>query len=214
MGLKCVCVASLLLLSAAVIASAPGETAEAEVDPIEKLAGRWAGEGTMVPAYGRNEQFNCVITYAVGDDASRVRQHLRCHSRKTRFDAVTSLEIEDDRVTGVWADNVYSLNGTVRGTVTDKGFDIRLSSSFFQAKMTVATTGCEQSVRVVPEGGVSMKEIAAVLKKSNAARECQPPAPKPVTATAAVRPPVTASAAPGVIIPPVPAVRPAHLARP
>ena len=187
-------VACALLAAMAMVGGDPrGSSANAgEADAIEKLAGRWAGDGTMVPTSGRNEQFRCIVTYAVGEDAARIRQHLRCQSDKTRFDAVTRLDIEDDRVTGVWADNVYSLNGTVKGKVTDKGFDVWLLSTFFQAKMTVVTSACEQSVKVVPEGQVSMKELAAVLKKSNAAKSCEPPR---------------------LIYGPVPAVRPAHLAR-
>jgi hypothetical protein len=161
--------------------------------PLGKLAGRWAGDGTMVPTYGRNERFRCIVTYAVGEDAARVRQHLRCQGEQTRFDAVTRLDIVGDRVTGVWAENTYSLNGTVRGTVTPKGFDVRLLSSFFQARMTVAANACEQSVKVVPEGSGSMKEMAATLIKSDRAAICDP--------ARVIVPPV-----------PVPAVRPASLA--
>ena len=104
---------------------------------------------------------------------------------------MTRLDIEKGRVTGVWAENIYSLNGTVRGTVTDRGFDIRLLGTFFQARMTVVTTACEQSVKLVPEGSGSMKEMAAVLTKSDRARICDPAR---------------------VIVPPVPvlAVRPAR----
>jgi hypothetical protein len=162
--------------------------------PIGKLAGRWAGGGTMVPTYGRNEQFRCIITYAVGEDASRIRQHLRCRGEDTSFDAVTRLDIAGDRVTGVWAESTYALNGTVRGTVTSKGFDIRLLGTFFQARMTVVANACEQSLKVVPEGGGNMKEMAAVLIKSDRANICDP--------ARVIVPPV-----------PVPAVRPAHLAR-
>ena len=39
----------------------------ADIHPIGKLAGRWAGGGTLVPTYGRNEQFRCIVTYAVED---------------------------------------------------------------------------------------------------------------------------------------------------
>jgi hypothetical protein len=166
----------------------------ADVRQIEKLAGRWAGGGTLVPTSGRNEQFRCIITYAVEDESSRIRQHLRCQGDKTRFDAVTRLDIEHRQVTGVWADNVYSLSGTVKGRVTDKGFDIWLLSSFFQARMTVATSACEQSVKLVPEGVESMKEIAAVLTKSDRAKICDP--------NRVIVPPM-----------PVPAVRPADVAR-
>jgi hypothetical protein len=161
---------------------------------IGKLVGRWAGDGTMVPTYGRNEAFRCIIVYAVGEDASRIRQHLRCQGEDTTFDAITRLDIQGDRVTGVWVENTYALNGTVRGVLTAKGFDIRLFSTFFQARMTVAANACEQSVKVVPEGGGSMKEMAVVLIKSDRAKICDP--------ARVIVPPV-----------PVPAVRPAYLAR-
>jgi hypothetical protein len=161
---------------------------------VGKLAGRWAGGGTMVPTYGRNEQFRCIITYAVGEDAARIRQHMRCQGDETSFDAVTRLDISGDRVTGVWVENNYSINGTVRGTLTPKGFDIRLLGTFFQARMTVVANACEQSVKVVPEGSGNMKEMAATLIKSDRASICDP--------SRVIVPPV-----------PVPAVRPAHLAR-
>jgi hypothetical protein len=143
----------------------PAAPPPTEVDPIENLAGKWSGEGTMLAAYGRNEQFRCVITYTVREDASRVRQHLRCQGSRNRFDAVTSMLIEDERVTGEWADNVYSISGTLAGKVTDKGFDIRLDSYYFQARMTVAATACEQSVKVVPETRGTIGPLTAALKK-------------------------------------------------
>src|SRR5262249_32664004 len=110
-------VAGAVLVSAAMLGLEPGVrgASAGAADPIGKLAGRWTGDGTMVPTYGRNEQFHCIITYAVGDDTSRIKQHLRCQGDDTSFDAVTRLDIEKGRVTGVWAENVYSLTGTVRG---------------------------------------------------------------------------------------------------
>lgn len=171
-----------------------GGASAVDAHPIEKLAGRWAGDGTMVPGSGPKEKFRCIVLYAVEDEVSRIRQHLRCQSDQTRFDAVTRLDIDGRQVTGVWEDNVYSLSGTVKGRVTDKGFDIWLLSAFFQARMTVATSACEQSVKLVPEGVESMKEMAAVLTKSDRAKICDP--------NRVIVPPV-----------PVPAVRPAHLAR-
>ena len=193
---KCVCVACTFFVSAVLLAVQLGVSSAraADVRSIEKLAGRWAGDGTMVPTSGRKEQFRCIVTYAVEDEASRIRQHLRCQGDRTRFDAVTRLDIDNRQVTGVWADNVYSLSGTVKGRVTDKGFDVWLLSSFFQARMTVATSGCEQSVKLVPEGVESMKEIAAVLTKADRAKVCDP--------NRVIVPPV-----------PIPAVRPTDLAR-
>ena len=136
-----------------------------EIDPIENLAGKWSGQGTMVPSSGRNEQFRCIITYQVGEEASRVRQHLRCQGDNRNFDAVTRLDIAEDRVTGVWADNVYSISGTLHGNVTDKGFNIQLRSAYFDAKMSVVSSDCQQTVKVTPNDSSFMKELAATLKK-------------------------------------------------
>ena len=86
----------------------------------------------MVPTSGRNEQFRCIITYGVAGEASRVHQHLRCQGENRNFDAVTRMSIEDDKVTGDWADNVYSISGTLSGKVTAKGFNIQLTSFFFE----------------------------------------------------------------------------------
>ena len=137
-----------------------------EVDPIEKLAGKWSGEGTMVPASGRNEQFRCIITYQVGEEASRVRQHLRCQGDNRNFDAVTRMDIDNAKVTGVWADNVYSIGGTLYGNVTNKGFNVQLRSTYFDAKMSVVSSDCQQTVKLIPnDRNGFMKELAATLKK-------------------------------------------------
>lgn len=137
-----------------------------EVDPIENLAGKWSGEGTMVPASGRNEQFRCIITYQVGEEASRVRQHLRCQGDNRNFDAVTRMDINKAKVTGVWADNVYSIGGTLYGNVTNKGFNIQLRSTYFDAKMSVVSSDCQQTVKLIPnDRNGFMKELAATIKK-------------------------------------------------
>ena len=136
-----------------------------QIDPIENLAGKWSGQATMVPTSGRNEQFRCIITYEVAGEASRVRQHLRCQGENRNFDAVTRMDIVDDRVTGVWADNVYSIGGTLHGKVTGKGFIVQLRSTFFDARLSVVSSDCQQTVKLVPDDPSIMKELAATLKK-------------------------------------------------
>lgn len=134
-------------------------------EPIVRLAGRWAGPGVMTPSAGPAENFKCVITYFSNDSGSQVRQNLRCRGASYRFDAATYLDINNGRVTGRWMDNVYSLSGTVDGTVTASGFDVLLLGRLFTAKMTVVSSNCEQSVVVVPVRQTEMKELAAFLKK-------------------------------------------------
>ena len=129
------------------------------------LAGRWAGSGRVVPASGPSEDFRCVATYFPSEDNSQVRQNLRCSSRTQKLDAVTHLHIRGDQITGRWTDNVYSLTGTVSGVVTKDGFVVMLSGQFFNARMTIAASRCEQSVTVIPARADLMREMAAVLRK-------------------------------------------------
>jgi hypothetical protein len=129
------------------------------------LAGRWAGGGTMIPASGPSERFRCVVTYLPNENGSRLRQTLRCKSASYQFDGATHLQITAGKVTGRWQDNVNSLDGTVSGTVTPDGFRIFLSGKFFDAKMTVVSSPCQQSVTIVPKEGTPIKKLSAILRK-------------------------------------------------
>jgi hypothetical protein len=136
-----------------------------EPNAILSLAGRWAGKGTMIPASGPSETFRCVVTYFPSEDGSRLRQNLRCKSASYQFDGATHLRIAAGRVTGRWEEKVNSLDGTVSGTITPDGFLIFLSGKFFDAKMTVESSPCQQSVTIIPEEGNPIKKLSAVLKK-------------------------------------------------
>jgi hypothetical protein len=139
--------------------------ANAAVDPMARLMGRWAGQGTVVPAAGSPENFNCVITYLPASEASGVKQNLRCKSTNYRLDTSTVLEIDGRKVRGRWEEKTYGLDGSVDGSVTNDGFDILLSGRFFKARMAVSGTGCEQSVKVSPERVDLIREVSASLRK-------------------------------------------------
>src|SRR5690606_14399686 len=63
-------------------------------DTFSSLAGRWSGKGTVNPASGPAERFNCVVTYIPqGSSRTRLRQNLRCKSENYRLDAATHLEL-------------------------------------------------------------------------------------------------------------------------
>jgi len=134
-------------------------------DPIASLAGRWAGMGSVTPASGRKEAFKCVVTYFPSEDLSRVEQNLRCHSDNYKLEAATHLKIQGSTVSGRWEDKLNAFTGGVSGNVTSDGFDIHLSGQFFKAQMTVVSSGCEQSVTVVPAKADYIRELSATLKK-------------------------------------------------
>ena len=119
----------------------------------------------MVPISGPNQSFRCVATYFPSKDGSQVRQNLRCQSQDLHFDAATELRIEAGRITGQWTEKVYSLSGSIAGNVTSDGFDVLLHGEFLDAKMTVVTTECQQSVKVAVDRDDTIKELALVLRK-------------------------------------------------
>jgi hypothetical protein len=153
------------MLGVAALAFGPYAAWAEKIDAIAGLGGRWAGMGTIVPASGPSEDFKCVITYFPSEDGTRVRQNLRCQGVNHRFDAATHLQIDGSEITGRWKENIHSLTGTVSGAVTQEGFIIQLSGDFFEAKMTVVSSRCEQSVTVIPDRATQMKELAARLRK-------------------------------------------------
>ncbi len=140
---------------------------------VQAMAGRWSGNGLMTLTSGSAEPFKCVMTNAPSADGLQMKQNLRCRGEQNSFDAVTFLSIDGPNVTGRWQDNIYSLDGTVRGTTTTEGMNLLLDGRFFQAQLIVVSSGCQQTVRVVPtrnllhEGDRSRLEkmlIGAIVK--------------------------------------------------
>ena len=152
-------------LSLLAIGTSTGGALAQTTDPIMALAGRWAGMATLVPESGPNQAYNCVVTYFPADNGARLTQNMRCKSEAYQFDGTTQLQIAAGKITGRWQDKVNNLDGIVNGTVKPDGFDILLSGDFFDAKMTIASTSCQQTFTIVLEEGLPVKRITALLKK-------------------------------------------------
>jgi hypothetical protein len=156
-----ICLALLLPAEAA-----QGQAANAQdANPIVALAGRWAGTATLVPASGPNELFRCVATYFPREAGASLRQNLRCKSANYQFDGAAQLQISKGKVTGRWEDKINPLHGTISGDVTPDGFLILLSGELFDAKMTVVSTPCRQTITIVLEAGLPVKSLSADLRK-------------------------------------------------
>lgn len=135
-------------------------------DPLAHLAGRWVGNAVMTTMSGPASNFKCVVTYMPRKDAPGVQQNLRCdNGADFKLHAATQLSVENGKVTGVWQDKINEIDGTVAGTVTPGGFEVKLSGRFFQATMLVAGQGCDQMVKVMPQKSDMFRELAATLKK-------------------------------------------------
>lgn len=152
------------------MASAVGTSPAIAVEPaggvaIARMMGRWAGDAHVTPASGPARVYKCVVTYRGTGNASEVAQNLRCRSDSYNLEAATMLTIVGRTVTGKWVDRINDVGGDVNGTITDSGFDVHLGGKFFEAKMQVAGTGCEQVVTLTPVRAEYIKELSASLKK-------------------------------------------------
>jgi len=134
-------------------------------DPLSRLAGRWTGEGVMTLTSGSPVSFKCIVTYLATKDGAGMKQNLRCKGHGTRLDAATILKVNGTKVSGRWEDEINSIDGTVRGDVTEDGFEVMLGGRFFAAKMAVAGSACEQQVTVSPRRSAYFRELSAALKK-------------------------------------------------
>lgn len=155
-------------LVAALVCAAPGSNVAAplDADPLAHLAGRWVGNAVMMSPSGTPSQFKCVVTYLPRSDAPGIKQNLRCdNGADFKLHAATLLEVNGTDVTGQWEDKINAVNGSVKGAVTETGFDVQLAGQFFAARMAVAGSGCDQTVHVIPVQSEMFVDFAAELRK-------------------------------------------------
>ncbi len=159
-------ISAIAVLIATSSLAAGAKMADPSADPLAHLAGRWVGNATMTTASGPSSNFKCVVTYLPRKDGPGIQQNLRCEDDASfKLHAATELTVEGGKVVGRWQDKINDIAGTVDGSVTPTGFEVKLSGQFFQATMAVAGQGCDQSVKVMPQKSEVFRELAAILKK-------------------------------------------------
>ena len=154
-------VAALVGAMAQAATPASGETS----DPIAGLAGRWSGAGTVQWKNGREEPYKCTVTYFLGENATRVKQTLRCHSvDENRLEIATLMQVKGGEITGTWEEVLSSMKGTVKGRVTQSGYEAFAQNQFFNAAFEIEmANACEQQVTIRPSREIAL--IKASLKK-------------------------------------------------
>jgi hypothetical protein len=120
--------------------------------PINDLAGRWSGWGSITMASGATEQVKCVATYFVEGGGAQVKQNLRCASTSYKIDATAKLNNANGHLTGEWEEKTYAAVGAVAGRFTGNGFNVSITGPSFSAAMAVTTTNCKQSISITPTG--------------------------------------------------------------
>ena len=132
--------------------------------PVELLPGRWSGWGKMTMDGGNSEKVKCIATYIPDGGGKELRHSLRCASTNYKIDAVARLNVRSGRVTGEWEERKYSTGGAVSGQVVGDGIAVNIVGQAFEARMTVETTRCRQTMNISPKG-MGVSRIALNLSK-------------------------------------------------
>ena len=153
-----------LVLAASLAGAAPAGNEPAR-NPISDLAGRWAGAGTVQWKNGNTQPYKCVVTYFLGDNATRVKQTLRCQSPdENKLEIATLMQVSGENITGTWEERLSAMTGTVKGKVTANGYEAFAQNQFFNAAFEIAiASACEQQVVIRPSRDIAL--ITANLKK-------------------------------------------------
>jgi len=156
-------ICSILLLALVSSMAAPRAGAAPEA-PLGDLPGRWSGWGAVTLGSGRSEQVKCIATYFLKDEGASLLQNLRCASSSYRIDAVATLAIMGEHVSGHWEERNNQAAGSVSGRLTRSGFNLSIQGESFTAAMTVATSHCKQSINIAPQG-IDIRRIAIGLDR-------------------------------------------------
>lgn len=150
-------VGTMMVSTAAVATSAMA-------NPVTNLPGRWSGPGNIIMSNGTSEQMRCIATYFVDGNGSSVRQNLRCASQGYKIDAVTSLNVAGNQVSGAWEERTWATTGSIKGSILGDGFNLTIDGPGFTAAMALKTTSCNQSISITPRDN-TVSRISMTLGK-------------------------------------------------
>jgi len=137
------------------------------LSPLTKLAGQWAGNGTIDLANGAREAIKCRASYDVLEEKNNVQLSIRCASDSYNFDMHASATLASNAITGSWNEVSRNVAGKISGTATGDRIDVQADSSAFSAGLTLTTHGNKQSVVIKSkEANAAVKGATISLQRS------------------------------------------------
>jgi hypothetical protein len=116
------------------------------IAPFKRLAGQWAGSGTIELTNGRREPIRCRASYDVLSDQRNLQLNIRCASDSYNFDLRASATYSGGSVSGTWSEATRLVAGTIAGRADGDHISVVAKAASFSASLTLATHGARQSV--------------------------------------------------------------------
>jgi hypothetical protein len=131
--------------------------------PFERLAGQWAGSGTIDLSNGTREPIKCRAAYDMLAERNNLQLNIRCASDSYNFDLYSSAVLAGHAVSGTWNESTHGVGGTISGTADGDHIQARAESPGFTATISLATHANWQSVSIRtadPNAGIKGATIA------------------------------------------------------
>lgn len=132
----------------------------------ERLAGQWAGSGTIDLSNGTHETLRCRASYDVLAESHNLQLNIRCASDSYNFDLFSSATLSGHSVSGTWSEATHSAAGTIAGTADGDRIQVHAESPGFAANMSLVTRGDRQSVLIrSPDPNASVRGATINLRR-------------------------------------------------
>ena len=145
--LRIIGVVVALCVSSVLMQLQPGHADDA--GPFGSLPGRWVGDGRLGFKSGDVEKIKCRATYFVETQGQHLRQNIRCASASGKVELKSAIDhANGGKLTGTWKELLYNLSGQLEGTVTERGFRIKVNGKDLNAHMEIIVKDNRQIVEV------------------------------------------------------------------
>jgi hypothetical protein len=135
--------------------------------PFAKLAGQWAGRGTIELANGAHEPIKCRASYDVLEEKNNLQLSIRCASDSYNFDMHASATLASNAISGSWNEMSRNVAGKISGTAEGDHIDVVANSAAFTASLAMITRGDRQSVVInSKEANTRVKGATISLQRS------------------------------------------------
>jgi hypothetical protein len=115
-------------------------------DPFERLAGSWAGRGTIDLANGTREALKCRAAYEVASGQNNLYLNIRCASDSYNFEISSSAAYASGAVTGTWSESPHGASGSIAGTASGERISVIAEAGKFTASLSLVTHSNSQTV--------------------------------------------------------------------
>src|SRR5262245_46573352 len=144
-------VRALVFMGAVVLgwlALGPAPAGAVDVSPLEKLVGRWVGEGRLGVRDNPTENVKCRVTYIHSRSEDQLRQTIRCASAGGSVEVQSVVSHTTGTLKGTWKELTRDMSGDLTGTVTPRGFKVAVKGEALKANMDIMLVGAKQVIEI------------------------------------------------------------------